>query len=788
MVGPSSKSSQRLAALTCIVREVDSAPDLDSALRLLVRRTREVMGADVCTVYVTDEAERRHVVAATDGLSSRIVGNLQFGFGKGLIGRVAESRQPVNLDRVPQGLDQDVLLQQVGAGPYQGFLGVPIIHKAVVEGVLLIRQRRARRFDDADEAFLSTLASQLGGAIAYARSSGEWCRACRPEDSSPRTIEGLTGAPGLAIGSGVAVFGARDIKSIPERIVEDIRSEEARLRAAISAVRAETVALGSDLERTLSAADRALFDAYALLLDSPEIKESAVSLVRQGNWAPSAVSRTIETYVARFEAMEDPYLRERATDIRALGARILARLLGDPGPPTPGREATVLVGQCLSAIDIGQAQSGNLVGIVSGDGSALSHAAILARSLGIPAVMGVRDLPLAHLDSQKLVVDGSAGRVYAHISPGMRQAFATSIENQHAQTKALEQIRTLDAVTLDGVDVTLYINAGLSADLRSAATTGSSGIGLFRSEVPFMLYDRLPSEVEQLKLYREALEAVAPLPVTLRTLDAGGDKKLPYLPESDSSPALGSHGIRFSLEHPEIFLTQLRAALRADLGLGNLRLLLPMITDLDELERALALIEQAVQQLTDAGFAVSRPPIGVMIEVPAAVYEAERLARRADFLSVGSNDLAQYLLATDRNNPRDSTRLGSAHPAVLKALQQVVESAHQAGKTVTICGEIASDPAMALLLLGMGFDALSVSPAALPQVKWAVRGTNAARMHSLAAEALQCQASGAHSDLLDRIRREIGLQGTTDPSSAPPEVSAEVMVQQHATTPGAARP
>jgi phosphotransferase system enzyme I (PtsP) len=787
MANIGSKSGQRLVALTRIVREVDSAPDLDSALRLLVRRTREVMGADVCTAYVTDEAKRRHVVAATDGLSSRIVGNLQFGFGKGLIGRVAESRQPVNLDQVPRGLDQDVLLQQAGAGPYQGFLGVPIIHKAVVEGVLLIRQRQARRFDDADEAFLSTLASQLGGAIAYARSNGEWCRACHLQDSSPRTIDGLTGAPGLAIGHGVSVFGARDIKSIPERIVEDIQSEEARLHAAISAVRAEMAALSSNLEGTLSEADRALFDAYTLLLDSPEIKETAVSLVHQGHWAPSAVSRTTETYAARFETMEDPYLQERAADVRVLGGRILARLLGDPAAPTPGQGATVLVGQCLSAIDIGQARSGNLVGIVSGDGSALSHAAILARSLGIPAVMGVRDLPLAHLDGQELVVDGTAGRVYARLSSGMRQAFATSIENQRAQTAALEQVRTLDAVTLDGVDLTLYINAGLSADLRSA-TAGASGIGLFRSEVPFMLYDRLPSELEQLKLYREALEAVAPLPVTLRTLDAGGDKKLPYLPEDDSSPALGLRGIRFSLEHPEIFLTQLRAALKADVDFGNLRLLLPMISDLDELERALALIDQAVQQLTNAGFAVSRPPIGVMIEVPAAVYEAERLAHRADFLSVGSNDLAQYLLATDRNNPRDATRLGPTHPALLRALQQVVESAHQAGKTAAVCGEIASDPAVALLLLGMGFDALSVSPAALPRVKWAVRGTNLARMHSLATDALQCQVSGALGDLLDAMRLEIGLQRSTIPSSKPPEVSAAAMGQQHATTPGAARP
>jgi phosphotransferase system enzyme I (PtsP) len=208
----------------------------------------------------------------------------------------------------------------------------------------------------------------------------------------------------------------------------------------------------------------------------------------------------------------------------------IARLLGDPLPPTSGREATVLVGQCLSAIDIGQARGGNLVGIVSGDGSSLSHAAILARSLGIPAVMGVRDLPLSHLDGQELVVDGTAGRVYAHPSSGMRRAFETSIENQHAQTETLEQVRALDAVTMDGTELRLYVNAGLSADLRPAATAGSSGIGLFRSEVPFMLYDRLPSELEQLKLYREALEAMAPLPVTLRTF------RQPDLAESTLSP------------------------------------------------------------------------------------------------------------------------------------------------------------------------------------------------------------------------------------------------------------
>ncbi|MCB1870208.1 MAG: GAF domain-containing protein, partial [Gammaproteobacteria bacterium] len=293
MAKSNTKSKSHLSSLSQIVREIDSAADLDSALQVLVHRTRELMGADVCSAYFTDEARRRHVAAATDGLSSRIVGNVQFEFGKGLIGQVAETRQPVNLDRVPLELEQSFLLQ-TGAELYQGFLGVPIIHKAQVQGVLLVRQRQARRFDDEDEAFLTTLATQLGSAIAYAKANGEWCHMCRPGESLPQLINGLAGAPGLAIGQGVAVFDSEDIDDIPDRSVEDTRAEEIRLRAAIQSVRTEIAGLSNKLKGALAEADRALFDAYLLMLDSPEILETAVSLVREGSWAPGAVRQIIE--------------------------------------------------------------------------------------------------------------------------------------------------------------------------------------------------------------------------------------------------------------------------------------------------------------------------------------------------------------------------------------------------------------------------------------------------------------------------------------------------------------
>jgi phosphotransferase system enzyme I (PtsP) len=340
----------------------------------------------------------------------------------------------------------------------------------------------------------------------------------------------------------------------------------------------------------------------------------------------------------------------------------------------------------------------------------------------------------------------------------MQQAFKKSITNQQNLSEALESVRGLETVTADGIEVALFINAGLSIDLEMAAAFGSAGIGLFRSELPFMLFDRLPSEQEQQRLYHQALQAMHPLPVTLRTLDVGGDKALPYLTGAEASSALGRRGIRFSLDQPEIFLTQLRAAMRADLGLGNLRLLLPMITGLDDLEQAHELIEQAQQQLLDEGLPVMRPPVGVMIEVPAAVYQVESLAREADFLSVGSNDLTQYLLAMDRNNPQEFGRLDPVHPALLQALQQVVVSAKRAAKPVTLCGEIASDPAIALLLLGMGVDGLSMNSSALPTVKWAVRSTTSERMRLLAEQALRCDRPQAIRRLLDVMYGEIGFE------------------------------
>jgi len=669
-------------------------------------------------------------------------------FGSGVIGKVAEERRPFNLDQLPEALDRG-FLAQTGLPPHAGFLGVPILHKAKTQGVLLVRQRRPRRFDDADEAFLSTLASRLGAAIAYAKASGELCTACRPEHTEPRCLEGRVGAPGIAVGVGGWAFSTAELQTVPDRRADDPRAEEERFLTALEEVRQQALTLTSSLQAQIPEADRAMFDAFAMILDSPEIKASVIGQIREGQWAPAAVRDTFESYAGQFDEMDDLYLQQRASDVRALGARVLTQLLDNDQPTVFSTDATILIGEQLSAMDVGDALANNLVGIVSADGSSLSHAAILARSLGIPAVMGVSEVPLSYLDRQPLIVNGSTGRVHVRPAQVTREAVEAEISRQRAHNEALEPIRHLPAETTDGKRVSLLTNAGLVGLHAGANDQGSDGVGLFRSELPFMMFERFPSESEQQNLYRQALAAIAPLPLVLRTLDAGGDKPLPYLAADEPNPALGWRGIRFTLDHPDIFLTQVRAALRANVGLGNLRLLLPMVSALDEVAQAKVLIGQAVQQLKDEGIDVSAPRLGAMIEVPAAVYLAESLARQVDFLSVGTNDLTQYLLAMDRNNPRVSARLDALHPALLYALQHIAEAAHRAGKQVTVCGEMASDPSMAMVLVGMGYDGLSINPTALLGVKAAIRSESLRFMRSLAAQVSMTDDREVISKLMD---------------------------------------
>ncbi|MEN8176818.1 MAG: phosphoenolpyruvate--protein phosphotransferase, partial [Pseudomonadota bacterium] len=473
--------------------------------------------------------------------------------------------------------------------------------------------------------------------------------------------------------------------------------------------------------------DRVLFDALMLMLRSETLVERAEQLIRDGSWAPSALRQTIDEHAKVFDAMDDVYLRERASDVRDLGRRVLMHLQADTPRVTDYPRHTILVGEDVSAVQLAEVPREKLAGIVSATGSSSSHVAILARALGVPAVMGVVDLPVARMEDRDLILDGYRGRVHVSPPPSVHQEYERLAEEERALSVELQDLRSQESQTADGIHLPLYLNTGLISDTSTLGVEEAEGVGLYRTEFPFMVRDRFPGETVQMANYRNVLETFHPRPVVLRTLDVGGDKPLPYFPVEESNPFLGWRGVRISLDHPEIFLTQVRAMLRAAAGLNNLQIMLPMITTACEVDELLALIHRAHDELVEEGYAVRMPRLGVMVEVPAAVYQAEVLAHRVDFLSVGTNDLTQYLLAVDRNNSRVAELYDDLHPAVLRALMTIVEGAAVYNRPVSVCGELAGNPLAVPLLLAMGVHSLSMSAGSLLRAKWVVRNLTRSR-------------------------------------------------------------
>lgn len=725
-----------LEVLRRIVQEVGASQHLGQALSILVKRVKQAMAADVCSIYLRDEGTEDYVLAATDGLNPDSVGQVRLGKSQGLISVVVETAEPLNLDDAPEH-SRYRFVSETGEEYFHGFLGVPIIHQRKVRGVLVVRHRARRRFDEEEVAFLVTAAAQLAGAIAHAEASGGYAIEGPNADYVGAVIDGVPGAPGVALGTGLVVYRPADLDAVPDRKIKDVDAEVAIFNAAVAAVQADVRQLGERIGTHLTAEDRALFDAYSLMLGSESLLDGTLERIRAGNWASGALRDTINEHARVFEEMDDAYMCERAEDVRDLGRRVLMRLQSGVRRPIPYPEKTILVGEDISAIQLAEVPRERLVGVVSLKGSRSSHVAILARAMGVPAVVGAADLAVGRIDGCDMVVDGYRGRVYVQPSPVVRSEYTRLAREEAELLAGLAELRHLPAETPDGVRIPLYANSGLISDVGPALTSGAEGIGLYRTEFPFMIRDRFPGEEEQARAYRQVLESFAPRPVVLRTLDIGGDKALPYFPITEDNPFLGWRGIRITLDHPELFLTQIRAMLRASAGLDNLHLMLPMVSHVAEVDEARALIVRACQELREHGEEIVDPKIGVMIEVPSAVYQCEPLARRVDFLSIGSNDLTQYLLAVDRNNARVASLYDSLHPAVLRAISDAVAGAHRQGRPIGVCGEMAGDPLSALLLLGMGVDSLSMSVSSLPRVKRIIRHFTHRRAEELLRAALQ---------------------------------------------------
>ncbi len=753
-----------LKVLKRIVQDVTAASNLVDALGILVRHINKAINAEAVSVYLIDNKNAEYVLIATEGLNKQAEFRIRIGLDQGLVGLIGRREEPINLKDAPFHPDfyHNSLL---GEEHLNAFLGVPIIQHRKLFGVLIVQQVEPRAFDDAEESFLITLAAQLGGIIAHAEATGELAELTQPKplgvtkvEVAPIALTGVGSVPGVGIGTAIVVYPPSDIDAVPRHPVDGLEEEVTVFYEALEAAREDMRRLSKRMKATVAEEEHALFDVYLRILDKDSLGAEVEQVIREEKIsAQGALATVIKKHIAQFESMEDDYLRERASDFRDLGRRVLAELQRSQREEIIYPKRTILVGEEVTASALAEVPEGYLAGVVSARGSNNSHVAILGRALGVPTVMGVRGLKLDQISRKAVIVDGYYGHVYISPSKSVLSEFKQLAQEEYNLNQSLVSLRDKPAETTDNYRISLQVNTGLAMDAGLSMSVGAEGVGLYRSEVPFMSRDRFPSEDEQTIIYRQTLKAFAPRFVTMRTLDIGGDKVLPYFPVQEENPYLGWRGIRVTLDHPDVFLIQVRAMMRASEELNNLRIMLPMVTNLSEVEEATYLIEQAFNELLEEGCIIEKPKVGVMIEVPAAAQLTREMAKRVDFISVGSNDLTQYLLAVDRNNARVAGLYDALHPAMLRILLKIVEGGHAAGVEVSICGEMASDPLAVILLLAMGFDTLSMNSAGLPRVKWVIRNFAIANARKILAEVLEFEHPTEIRFHLQKALEEEGL-------------------------------
>ncbi len=747
-----------LQALRKIFQEAGELSSADELLQLIVTRVKEVTHSDVCSIYLADEEQNDWVLVATEGLSSAAIGKVRMRTGEGLVGHICKHQSLLNLN------DGSIhpnyrYFPVTGEEHFAGFLGVPVISFRRVIGVLVIQSFETRCFSAEEEAFLITIAAQLAGPLKTVLSQ-EKLAALTTEDSNDQIkVQGIKGAAGISIGKVHFLAPFNDLATVKDERSENEEEEIIRFREALEDVKLEVQSGGDKLASSVPQDVHALFGVYLMMLDNDMVVKQTEERIREGFTAAAALRQTIDSHAREFEQMDDAYLRARAEDIRHIGARIYARMSAHNHTIELPECPVILVSKLLSITEIAQFPVEKLAGIVCMEGSSLSHTAVLANALGVTAVMGIGDIPRSKIDQQLAVMDGYRAQVIFNASEPLQKEYRRLIEHERKLVRGLDKLKDLPAETTDHHRINLYANTGLLADISPGLERGAEGVGLYRSEIPFMLHDTFPTEDEQTQIYRKVLQAYAPRSVYMRTLDIGGDKALPYFGFTEENPYLGWRGIRFTLDNGSIFLTQIRALLRASVGIDNMKIMLPMVSRVEEVDAFRELLDDALAQLREEGVEVKRPSTGIMIEVPSAMMVLEQLAKRIDFISIGSNDLTQYLLAVDRNNPKVSSLYNFLNPAMIYSIHRIVRIAHQHRLKVSLCGEMAADPAAVLLLIGMGIDTVSMSAFNLPKIKWVIRTFSRKRAETLLSKVLALESEDSIREVLESELVQAGLGG-----------------------------
>ena len=738
------------------LREIMADPgDGQARLDRIVRQISGLMVAEVCSIYLKRQDGSLELFA-TEGLRPSAVHDTRLKRGEGLVGRCAELAQSIN-EPDAHAHPAFSFRPETGEEIYQSLLAVPIQRGGDLLGVLVVQNKTRKEYSDEDTEILQTAAMVVAehlvsGAVAGAHNAIEFSK------SASVVIKGEPISEGIALGH-VVLHEPRIV--VTKLLSDDPAGELKRLEAAIRELR---VSLDDMLEHeNLSAAGehREVLDAYRMFAHDKGWERRLNEAVSSGLTAEAAVERVQNSTRARMLRQNDPYWRERQRDFDDLSDRLLRTLVGRANGGTAPSELpndTILVARTMGPAELLDYDRTKLRALVIEDGSGQSHVAIVAKALGLAAVGQAKGVVERVSALDAAVVDAESGEVHLRPSGEVIAAYSDKARFRAKRQKQYEALRDTPAITRDGVRISLQMNAGLLVDMPHLAESGADGVGLFRTELQFMLSQTFPRLERQIKAYRAVLSEACGKPVVFRALDIGGDKTLPYLrrPEEEN-PALGWRAIRMSLDRPALFRTQVRAFLRAAAG-RDLRIMVPMVSAAHEMDAVRLLVDKEVALLSHRGYEKPKSlKLGAMVEVPSLLYELDQLMPKVDFVSVGSNDLMQFMFAADRGNALVSRRFDPLTPAPLRALKMLVKAAKKHKIPLNLCGEMAGRPLDAMALIGLGFRAISMAPASIGPVKTMILALDANDVTAVLEDMMQKNVPHIR-DELKRFAEKSGIE------------------------------
>lgn len=688
---------------------------LDSVVQLIAA----TMIADVCSIYLRTDNDELELVA-TEGLRIEAVASTRLAMHEGLVGQIALTAEPLSIQDAPRHPSFSYR-PETGEDPYHAFLGVPILRGGRVIGVLTVQNRTERIYDVDEVETLQTIAMVIAEVVASdAVSTGGRYGIAAQRMTRPETLRGRVISNGLGIGP-----ACRHDPEVPAAkfFAADPDDEMLRLAIALQKLRSSIDVMLAGDASDLGDDPLDIMEAYRMLANDPGWATRLAEGVKAGLSAEAAVDRARREHRAKLENARDPYLRARLNDLEDLDNRLLRILGGAAGNGHVRTEAgSVLVARRLGPAELLEYASVGLAALVLEEPAATSHAAIVARALNIPTLGGVAQVTTLVESGDEMIVDAELGEVHLRPDEGVVSAYKARTGLLSQRQEIYRQLRGEKAVTLDGVEIKLMLNAGLKLDVDHLSDTGADGIGLFRTEFQFLVSEKLPTLAEQAALYSYVMDAARGRPVLFRTIDVGADKLMTSHPVLvEENPALGWRSVRFALDHKGLFRRQMRALIRAAAG-RPLSVMFPMVTVASEFHRAKALLNEEINWAKTRGRPVPLTlSVGAMLEVPSLAYELDALAGHADFISIGTNDLMQFFHAADRMTPEISDRYDMIARAPLNFLSQIAETCNRLSLPVSVCGEAAGRPLEALALLAMGFRALSMPPGAVGPIKRMIR-------------------------------------------------------------------